>query len=101
MDETIQLDETMRIRHIDAKNWTVEVLKECEAKDKTKYTEWRQANGNGFGPFLRTPTQAVTWLLDYEFGKSGFQGDLKLAVAEFQHIADDLEHAVERAVRHG
>lgn len=98
MNETIQLDETTRIRHMDAKNWTVEVLKECKTKDGEPYTAWKQANGDGFGPFLRTPTQAVTWLLDYDFGGSGFQGDLKRAVAEFQRIADDLKRAVEKAV---
>lgn len=99
MDEVIQIDEKTRIRRIDPLNWTVEVLKECEAKDKTKYTEWRQANGNKFGPFCRSAADAVAWLLDCRYGNSGFNGDLKLAIAEYRHIADDLKHAVERAVR--
>ena len=96
MDEIIQLDENTRIAHIDALNWTVQ-----ELRHEPKGDRWRQANGDGFGPFCRSAASAVAWLLDYEFGKSGFQGDLKLAVAEYQHIADDLKHAVERAVRHG
>jgi hypothetical protein len=33
--EIIQIDETTRIRHMDAKNWTVETYRECKAKDGT------------------------------------------------------------------
>ena len=98
MNEIIQLDETTRIRHMDAKNWTAELLRDCKSKDGTEYKDWRQANGEGFVPFLRGPASASTWLLDWKFGSSGFSGDLKQAVAEFQRIAQGLEAAVERAV---
>ena len=101
MDEVIQIDETTRIRRIDPLNWTVEFLNECKTKDDEPYTEWRQANGNRFGPFCHTPAEAAVWLLDRRYGDSGFQGDLKRAVAEYRHIADDLKRAVERAVRNG
>ena len=101
MNEVIQIDETTRIRRIDPLNWTVEILKECKTKDGEPYTEWKQANGEKFGPFCRSAADAVAWLLDRRYGDSGFQGDLKVAIAEYQHIADDLKHAVERAVRNG
>lgn len=101
MDEVIQIDETTRIRRIDPLNWTVEILKKCKTKDDEPYTAWKQANGDKFGPFCHSAADAVAWLLDYEFGESGFNGDLKLAIAEYRHIADDLKHAVERAVRNG
>lgn len=99
MNGVIQIDEKTRIRRIDPLNWTVEFLKDCKTKDDEPYTEWRQANGNKFGPFCRSAADAVAWLLDYRYGDSGFNGDLKLAIAEYRHIADDLKHAVERAVR--
>lgn len=96
MDEIIQLDENTRIAHIDALNWTVQ-----ELRHEPKGDRWRQANGDGFGPFCHTPAEAAVWLLEHRYGDSGFNGDLKLAIAEYRHIADDLKHAVERAVCHG
>ncbi len=92
MNEIIQLDDDTRIRKLDEFNWVVELRHGGEKK------RWRQANGDGHGPFLRAPSHAASWLLDWKFGNSGFEGDLKQAVAEFQRIADELADKFEKAL---
>ena len=97
METIINLDGKTRIRRVDPANWTVEVLKDRKRKDGAAYTEWTQANGDKFGPFLKTPMGCVSWLLDRRFGDSGFQGGLKEALAEYGRIMRELSEAVSKA----
>lgn len=60
MAETIMVDERTRIAHIDKMNWTVQVL-----RDEPGGQRWRQANGDGHGPFFGKLHLAFAWLLDY------------------------------------
>ena len=66
MAEIIEIDETTRIRRMDALNWTVEVYTDSTAKDGTVSKKWRNANLRaGTGPYFGNLAPAFSWLLDY------------------------------------
>lgn len=73
MAETIMVDERTRIAHIDKMNWTVQVL-----RDEPSGQRWRQANGDGHGPFAGKPDSPVIvgCLLDNAPELDGFEGTL-------------------------
>ena len=60
MTDSIMIDERTRIQRIDSMNWTVQ-----ELRDEPKGQRWRQANGDGHGPFFGRLSDAFSWLLDY------------------------------------
>lgn len=60
MTDSIMIDERTRIQRIDSMNWTVQ-----ELRDEPKGQRWRQANGDGHGPFFGKLHLAFAWLLDY------------------------------------
>lgn len=96
--EIIQIDETTRIRHMDAKNWTVETYRDCKAKDGTKRKDWRQAQGEGRGPFYAKPEGCMEWLLRNRFAGEPGAADLALAIRQFDAIARWLHDRVEEAM---
>ena len=73
MTDCIMVDERTRIQRIDSMNWTVQVL-----RDEPKGQRWRQANGDGHGPFAGKPDSPVivSCLLDNAPELDGFEGTL-------------------------
>ena len=96
--EIIQIDETTRIRHMDSRNWTVEILRDCKTKDGTPYRDWKQAKGDGYGPFYSKPQGCVEWLLYERFANEPGAADLEHAIRQFDGIARWLHGRVEQAV---
>lgn len=74
MTDSIMIDERTRIQRIDSMNWTVQ-----ELRDEPKGQRWRQANGDGHGPFAGRPDSPaiVACLLDNSPELDGFEGTLQ------------------------
>lgn len=91
MAETIMVDERTRIAHIDRMNWTVQVLRE-----EPSGVVWRQANGNGRGPFAGRPDSPaiVACLLDNAPELDGFEGTL----AEHARAVDAASRRIAKSI---
>jgi hypothetical protein len=103
----IRLTDNYELRRINSLNWQLFEWREVEKLDKPaskggrktgeKVSEWVALDC-----FPRTIESACAWILE---NGNGYTRDESLtlaqAVDEFKRTADDLKHAVERAVRNG
>ena len=94
MSETINLTDELRIRRVDRMNMTVEKL----VTDDKGVSRWRQANGNGQGPFCADESGACLWVLRHGLMDEGGETDLQGAVDQYAKVAKKLERAVKAAV---
>lgn len=92
MSEIINLTDELRIRRLDRMNVVVE---------KLVNGKWRQASGNGFGPFLTDEASACVWVLKHGLVDEGGETDLAEAVKRYEQVAKKLSRAVSKALENG
>lgn len=95
MSEIINLTDKLRIRRLDRMNVVVEKLIHDKKND---VDNWRQASGNGFGPFCSNEADACVWVLKHGLVDEGGETDLREAVKRYEAAAKKLSRAVAKAL---
>jgi hypothetical protein len=95
VSEIIQLTDKLRIRRLDRMNVVVEKLVHDKKND---VDNWRQASGNGFGPFLQSEADACVWVLKHGLVDEGGETDLREAIKRYEAAAKKLARAVSDSI---